>query len=298
MTEDVAPQYVAARTVLLNALDALSAHRDAIVVVGAQAVYLRTGSAGLTVAPFTTDGDLALNPSLLSDDPRLGQAMLEGHFALRTDPTGHQDPGTWVMTVTVQGAELAVPVDLIVPAGALAGGKTRGARLPVHGRTAAKRAYGLEAALVDRSVLTVTGLAAGDTRATPVAVAGPAALLVAKVIKLGERVADAKHPDRQKDKDAMDVLRLIRAIPAAEMAARMHELRDDPLAGEVTRHALEQFPTLSRRNPFTRCRHGHPRCCHRHSRCASQSPAHRLRPRLAGSSGLTQTQPPGAAHRG
>ncbi len=97
---------------------------------------------------------------------------------------------------------------------------------------------------MDRSVLTVTGLAAGDTRATPVAVAGPAALLVAKVIKLGERVADAKHPDRQKDKDAMDVLRLIRAIPAAEMAARMHELRNDPLAGEVTRHALEQFPTL------------------------------------------------------
>lgn len=78
------------------------------------------------MAPFTTDGDLALNPSLLSDGPRLGQAMLEGHFALRTDPTGHQDPGTWVMTVTVQGAELAVPVDLIVPAGALAGARLGG----------------------------------------------------------------------------------------------------------------------------------------------------------------------------
>jgi len=39
------------------------------VVVGAQAVYLRTGVAGLTVAPFTTDGDVALDPTLLGDDP-------------------------------------------------------------------------------------------------------------------------------------------------------------------------------------------------------------------------------------
>jgi hypothetical protein len=37
------PGYVAARRVLLNALFALEAHLDALVIAGAQAVYLHTG---------------------------------------------------------------------------------------------------------------------------------------------------------------------------------------------------------------------------------------------------------------
>ena len=47
--------YVMARRVLLDALEALGAHRDAIILVGAQAVYLRVGEADLAVAPYTTD---------------------------------------------------------------------------------------------------------------------------------------------------------------------------------------------------------------------------------------------------
>ena len=39
--------YVLARKVLLDALTALGSHRDAIVLVGAQAVYLRVGEADL-----------------------------------------------------------------------------------------------------------------------------------------------------------------------------------------------------------------------------------------------------------
>jgi len=42
--------YVLARQVLLDALEALGAHRDAIVLVGAQAVYLHVGDADLAVA--------------------------------------------------------------------------------------------------------------------------------------------------------------------------------------------------------------------------------------------------------
>lgn len=37
------PLYVAARRVLLDALTLLAPHGDAVIVVGAQAVYLRTG---------------------------------------------------------------------------------------------------------------------------------------------------------------------------------------------------------------------------------------------------------------
>jgi hypothetical protein len=44
--------YVMARRVLLDALHALGTHRDAVVLVGAQAVYLRVGA-----------GDLALRRS-------------------------------------------------------------------------------------------------------------------------------------------------------------------------------------------------------------------------------------------
>jgi len=49
--------YILARRVLLDALEALGPHRDAVVLVGAQAIYLRVGEADLAVAPFTTDRD-------------------------------------------------------------------------------------------------------------------------------------------------------------------------------------------------------------------------------------------------
>lgn len=61
--------YVVARCVLIDALEALGPHREALVVVGAQAIYLRAGEADLVVAPYTTDGDLALDPDLLAEIP-------------------------------------------------------------------------------------------------------------------------------------------------------------------------------------------------------------------------------------
>jgi hypothetical protein len=66
----VDPRYVAARRILLDVLVALSDHADAIVVAGAQAVYLRTEGADLAVAAYTTDSDLALDPKALGPDPR------------------------------------------------------------------------------------------------------------------------------------------------------------------------------------------------------------------------------------
>ena len=57
--------YTVARTVLLDALEALGEHREALVLVGAQAIYLRVGEADLAVASYTTDGDLAIDPRIL-----------------------------------------------------------------------------------------------------------------------------------------------------------------------------------------------------------------------------------------
>jgi hypothetical protein len=53
------PLYIAARRVLLDALNALNEHRGAVVLVGAQAIYLQADEADLdaSVAPFTADAD-------------------------------------------------------------------------------------------------------------------------------------------------------------------------------------------------------------------------------------------------
>ena len=71
------PLYVAARRALLDALDALGAHRRALILVGAQAVYCHAGDADLATAPYTTDGDIAIDPSQLGPDPRIEIALME-----------------------------------------------------------------------------------------------------------------------------------------------------------------------------------------------------------------------------
>jgi predicted nucleotidyltransferase len=79
---------------------------------------------------------------------------------------------------------------------------------------------GLEGVLVDADVLRLTALDAVDTRALDVRVAGAAALLVAKVHK----IADRTGTDRQNDKDALDVLRLLRGVSTDDLARRYRRL--------------------------------------------------------------------------
>lgn len=167
--------------------------------------------------------------------------MRRGGFELRTTVSGGHEPGTWMASVEVKGCSYLVPVDLIVPEGVLVGGKTRGARLPVHGKRAAKRASGLEAALVDRTPMVLRGLDSGDDRSVELAVADVAGLLVAKVHKIADRSNDERRPHRLKDKDAGDIFRLLRATPTAVMTERLGTLREDPVAGPATAMAIEIF---------------------------------------------------------
>ena len=66
---------VAARSAPLDALEALADHRAALVLIGAQAIYLHTGGALVALAEATKDSDLAVDPRVLSDDPRLSTPM-------------------------------------------------------------------------------------------------------------------------------------------------------------------------------------------------------------------------------
>src|SRR5689334_6648825 len=93
--------YVEARRVLLDALEALVNHRQAIIVVGAQAVYLRTGPSSATgIAPFTTDADIAIDPRILAEKPALEQVLGDAGFTRDSSRVG-----TWSMHVVGGGTE-------------------------------------------------------------------------------------------------------------------------------------------------------------------------------------------------
>lgn len=218
---------VQARSALLDALEALREHRDAIVLIGAQAIYLHTGRADVALAEATKDSDLALDTRRLADDPLIEQAMTAAGFR---QAVSSAQPGAWLNPA-------GIPVDLMVPevlAGA-PGSQRRGARIPPHAKTATRRAVGLEAAVVDHAPIRITALGQGDERSCTVEVAGPAALLVAKLHKLGER---RDHPRRLEDKDAHDVYRLFVAVPTDALAAAMQRLLVDPLAAPVTQQSM------------------------------------------------------------
>ena len=73
-------------------------------------------------------------------------------------------------------------------------------------------------------------------------VAGVAALIVAKAHKLGERMRDA--PRRMEPKDALDMLRLLRATQTDRLAETVQRLFADPRAGDVTREAMSFLRAL------------------------------------------------------
>jgi hypothetical protein len=212
---------------------ALDAHREAVIVIGAQAIYLRTAGTPVALAEATKDSDLALDPRRLDDDPRIEESMSRGGF-YRNSVDGQ--PGAWL---NPEG----IPVDLMVPETLAGPGSknTRGARIPPHDRRAARRARGLEAAIVDNSIMEVAALDAADPRTYRVRVAGPAALLVAKLHKIAERVT---APHRLNDKDAHDIYRILIDVDTADLASAFKILCSDPVSSETTNQAVEYLADL------------------------------------------------------
>jgi hypothetical protein len=228
--------YVVARAALLDALEALDQQRDALILVGAQAIYVHTGDADIAVPAFTSDGDLLIEPGRLKEEPKLAEAMEKAQFR-----PGLQ-PGTWLCEREVASVPTTIPVDLLVPE-ALAGGGRRAARLGSHGNRVGRHARGLEAAVVDQVPHRIASLSADDTRAFDIRLAGPAALLVAKLHKLAER-SQERGATRVKDKDALDVFRILRVVPTEVLADTLDGLEHDHLAATVTREAMEYLRSL------------------------------------------------------
>jgi hypothetical protein len=235
---DLASEYVAARTVLLDALEALGSQREAIIVVGAQAVYLRTGDAGIAgVAPYTTDADLALAPTRLADEPHIETLLGNADFEQKGDP------GVWWKTVDIAGEPTDVEVDIMVPERYAPAGGRRSVRLPPHDKMIARKAIGLEGSMVDRDLIEIAALDDSDPRRFTVRVAGPAALVVAKVYKLRDRLVQG-NADRIADKDAADVYRLMLTVPVSEILLRLRPMLADETAGPVCRDAVDLMAQL------------------------------------------------------
>ena len=194
---------------------------------------MNTGAedASFAVSPFTYDADLALDPELLGGSPGIVEAMSRAGFRLGDQPGLYSREGR-------------SQVDLLVPE-AVGGPGRRAARLGVHGNRAAMKVRGLEGVLVSHKVKKITSLVPSADRSCFLKVAGPAALLVAKVHKIEERLEDPDiRRQEQLPKDAFDIYRLLRAIDTAELASEFELLQSHEISGRVTSAALSTFQVL------------------------------------------------------
>lgn len=206
------------RRLLITTIVALGEHANAMTVVGAHAVHVWVQKKwGPVDMESTRDGDLAVNPVLIAEDPKIMEIMAE----IGLEPARPERPGIYGY-VNERGLswERRTTVDLLVPE-TYAGSKGRSARIPGQ-KSATTRAYGLELAIHDRTLIRISTTDGEPEISVEVNVAGPAALLIAKAHKVSERLADVdKRPDRLRPKDSGDIALLMMVTDGAEMATTM-----------------------------------------------------------------------------
>jgi hypothetical protein len=112
------------------------------------------------------------------------------------DADFHQkgDPGIWWKTVNIKGTPTDVEVDIMVPERFAPASGRRSVRLPPHDKMIARKAIGLEGSILDYDLIEVGALEGTDPRRCTVRVAGPAALVVAKVYKLAPALRRRSGP--------------------------------------------------------------------------------------------------------
>jgi hypothetical protein len=221
-----------ARDFLLDALVVLKPHREALIVVGAQAVYEHTRQVSGLEQPSTNDGDLAVDPDLVTPSEPICQAMLDaGFFPARPERWGIYSR----RPTPPNGKPLPPTLDLIAPQSVSGSSRShRGARIAGQDKRAVSKADGLEMALVDYEWRRIGPIATSSNRLEIEAkVAGPAALLCAKAWKLYERVRDAEtgKPWRLREKDAGDIWRLMYVSNPAEVREVFDRHQQHPLLG-------------------------------------------------------------------
>lgn len=198
--------YELAKQTLFQAIEALEEHRESVILVGAQAVYIHTSHITSPVQPFTTDADLVLDSRHLQANPGIDALLARAGFL----PNPASDAvGSWV-------SPAGIPLDLMVPA-SYGGGGRRAARLPNHGDRTLRKTQGLEAVLFDNSPHSINDSGSKAAVSYEIPVAGPAALLIAKLVKFSERAGTT----RLIQKDAYDIYRLLLAVERETLVTKL-----------------------------------------------------------------------------
>ncbi|TAM58745.1 hypothetical protein EPN52_10035 [bacterium] len=180
------------------------------------------------VPPFTIDSDLVLDLQHC-----ISHAPIKTHLETLGYSLRDGQPGLYQAPNLPKEAQAAGGVDLFVPAADAIGKHRRDANIPGD-PGAARRQRGLELAIIDRSTLIIHSLDPRDTRTVEALVAGPAALLAAKLIKIGERLRSG----RVEPKDVLDVYRILSSRDAAALAETLRLFRDHKIAGPIIVEAV------------------------------------------------------------
>jgi hypothetical protein len=215
---------IEARNALIDAVVAFGKHSDSLILVGAQALYFRTSKMMMPVAPATKDADFTIDPRTLKADPLLENMLEEAGF--HRDPVSN-NPGAWVSGENV-------PVDFMVP-GLLAGSGSRSADLSPHANYIGRKTDGLEASIYDHSREEVNSLDGTRSKVT-VNIANEPSLLIAKLVKVGERI---DNPKRFQQKDCYDIYRLLSATIPEQIVPTFSLLSKEDLVKGSLQFALE-----------------------------------------------------------
>lgn len=186
----------------------------------------------MAIAEYTRDADLAIDTERITSESSIGEALVAAGFE-KAD-----QPGTWTTTRRTS-QENPIPVDFLVAESMSGRPGKRAAVVPGQPENSARQVRGLEGALVDNDLVRIASLDA-DPRSYQLPVAGPAALIVAKSHKIAERF-DSR---RSRDKDALDIYRILRAYELGELTDRFALLLADSVSSERTREALAHFSSL------------------------------------------------------
>jgi hypothetical protein len=224
---------VVARRALMGTLETLQPHLDSLILVGAQAVYLKSNHIELPLAPATSDADIAFDTRSLEVSPEIGKPLREAGYSPNETA---KNPGHWI------NAE-GVPLDLFQPRIlSNRGAQSRSANLGPHGQDLLRIIDGLNSALVDNSVLTINSFETQDIRSFEIKVAGPAALIIAKTAKISDRLRGSDH--RLISKDAHDIYRLLLATQTVTLSQLFQEFLSNPISSAEAKAALNAFAQL------------------------------------------------------
>ena len=224
---------IESRRALIDAVKTFGVHSQALILVGAQAIYFRTSQIKLAVAPATKDADFALDTRFLFSNPLLESLLVEAGFEL---DRSINNPGAWLYSNNV-------PVDFLVPSMMASGGR-RSAKIPPHSKSVARLVHGLEGALFDHSVEELA-LLDSPFEKVRLKVAGEAALLVSKLIKVSDRFESSRFSA----KDCHDIYRLLLATPPEYLRLKMQLLLEIEIAKTSSHLAMKVLKDMFAASP-------------------------------------------------